>query len=81
VTLTSHPHLVPRSRMIRSYTSSRTSASMACSGTALAFLAFVVSHIIQSPHMYFFRSSDCLADVKFILTFMNINYMIKNSRI
>jgi hypothetical protein len=32
------PHLVPRSRMSRSYTSSPPSASMACRGTALAFL-------------------------------------------
>jgi hypothetical protein len=37
VTLTTHPHLVPRSRMIRSYISSPPSAFMACSGTALAF--------------------------------------------
>jgi hypothetical protein len=29
------PHLVPRSRMSRSYTSSPPSATMACSGTAL----------------------------------------------
>jgi hypothetical protein len=36
VTLTTHPHLVPRPRMSRSYTSSPPSASMACSGTALA---------------------------------------------
>jgi hypothetical protein len=33
VTLTTHPHLVPRSRMSRSYTSSPPSATMACSGT------------------------------------------------
>jgi hypothetical protein len=31
------PHLVPRSRMSRSYTSSPPSAFLACSGTALAF--------------------------------------------
>jgi hypothetical protein len=31
-----HPHLVPRSRMSRSYTSSPPSASVACSGTDLA---------------------------------------------
>jgi hypothetical protein len=37
VTLTTHPHQVPRSRMSRSYTSSPPSASMACSGTALLF--------------------------------------------
>jgi hypothetical protein len=35
VTLTIHSHLVPWSRMSRSYTSSPPSASMACSGTAL----------------------------------------------
>jgi hypothetical protein len=35
VTLTTHPHQVPRSRMSRSYTSSPPSASMVCSGTAL----------------------------------------------
>jgi hypothetical protein len=34
VTLTTHPHLVPRLRMSRSYTSSVPCASMACSGTA-----------------------------------------------
>jgi hypothetical protein len=37
VTLTTHPHLVPMSRMSRSYTSSPPSAYVACSGTALAF--------------------------------------------
>jgi len=35
VTLTTHPHLVPRSRMSRSYTPLPPSATMACSGTAL----------------------------------------------
>jgi hypothetical protein len=37
-TLTTHPHLVLRSRMSRSYTSSPPSAFMACSGTALALI-------------------------------------------
>jgi hypothetical protein len=37
VTLTTHPHLVPKSRMSRSYTSSLL-ATMACSGTALLCL-------------------------------------------
>jgi len=37
VTLTTHPHLLPRSWMSRSYTSSLPSASMACTGTALLF--------------------------------------------
>jgi hypothetical protein len=35
MTLTTHPHLVPRSRTSRSYTSSPPSAFMACSGTSL----------------------------------------------
>jgi len=35
VTLTTHPHLVTRSRMSRSYTSSPSKATIACSGTAL----------------------------------------------
>jgi hypothetical protein len=37
VTLTTHPHLVPRSRMSRIYTPLPPSASMACSGTALPY--------------------------------------------
>jgi hypothetical protein len=37
VTLTTQPHLVPKSRMSRSYTSSPPSAFVACSGTALTF--------------------------------------------
>jgi hypothetical protein len=37
VTLTTHPHLVPRSKMSRSYTSSPPSSFVACSGTASAF--------------------------------------------
>jgi hypothetical protein len=36
VTLITHPHLVPRSRMSRSYISSPPSTFFACSGTALA---------------------------------------------
>jgi hypothetical protein len=35
VTLTTHPHLEPRSRMIRNYTPSPPSAFVACSGAAL----------------------------------------------
>jgi hypothetical protein len=37
VTLTTHPHLVPRSRMSTSYIFSLPSAFMECGGTALAF--------------------------------------------
>jgi hypothetical protein len=41
------PHLVPRSRMSRSYASSPPSAFVACSGTALAFLTtLLVGQII-----------------------------------
>jgi hypothetical protein len=36
VMLTTNPHLVPRSRMGRSYTPSPPNAYVACSGTALA---------------------------------------------
>jgi hypothetical protein len=43
VTLTTHPHLVPRSRMSRSYTFSPPSAFVSCSGTALAFRQIVSS--------------------------------------
>jgi hypothetical protein len=46
VTLTTHPQLVPRSRMSRSYISSPPSASVACSGTALAFYLFRSNYII-----------------------------------
>jgi hypothetical protein len=38
VTLTIHPHLMPRSRMSRSCTPLPPSAFVACSGAALAFL-------------------------------------------
>jgi len=37
MTLTTHPHLVLRSRMSRSYTSSPPCASMVCCGTALLY--------------------------------------------
>jgi hypothetical protein len=40
VMLTTHPHLVPRSRMSRSYNSSPPSACMACRGTALLYLLY-----------------------------------------
>jgi hypothetical protein len=45
VTLTTHPHVVPRLRMNKSYTSSPPSAFVACSGTALA-LSFVLENVI-----------------------------------
>jgi hypothetical protein len=45
VMLTTHPHLVPRLRMSRSYTSSPLGASMACSGTALPLPCSLVEEI------------------------------------
>jgi hypothetical protein len=42
------PHLVPRSIMSRSYTSSHPSALVACSGTALALL-YVQRQVINLP--------------------------------
>jgi hypothetical protein len=41
VTLTAHPHLVPMSRMSRSYNSSPPSTTMACNGTALLCFALL----------------------------------------
>jgi hypothetical protein len=46
VSLTTHPHLVPRSRMSRSYTASPPCASMACSGTA-----FFMKGMLQTGHV------------------------------
>jgi hypothetical protein len=56
LTLTTHPHLVPRSRMSRSYTSSPPCATMACSGTAL-FLC--IGHRIDSVR-YFCPPVSCM---------------------
>jgi hypothetical protein len=42
VTLTTHPHLVPRSGMSRSYTPLPSSTYVAYSGTALALLLYFV---------------------------------------
>jgi hypothetical protein len=43
--LTTHPHLVLRSRMSRSYTSCPSSTFVACSGTALAFSIYVYIYV------------------------------------
>jgi hypothetical protein len=45
VMLTTHPHLVPRSWMSRSYTPLPPSASMACRGTALLFTLLCSSFV------------------------------------
>jgi hypothetical protein len=44
VTLTTHPHIVPRSRMSRSYTPLHPSSSLECSGTALTLTSYSVSY-------------------------------------
>jgi hypothetical protein len=44
--VTTHPHLVPRSRTSRSYSSFHPSASMACSGTALVLILIPFSNKI-----------------------------------
>jgi hypothetical protein len=49
VTLTTHPHLVPRSWMSRSYTSSLPSASTTCSETALFLYGEEIESIISPP--------------------------------
>jgi hypothetical protein len=50
VTLTTHHHLVPRSRMSRSYISSPPSATMACSGTALLCTSFTPNDLKSFSH-------------------------------
>jgi hypothetical protein len=47
------PHLVPRSRMIRSYTSSPPDASMVCSGTALLFFLLLNFRTLYSRRQHF----------------------------
>jgi hypothetical protein len=46
MTLTTHPHIVPQSRMSMSYTSSPPSAFMACSGTA-----FLYNILLEGVHL------------------------------
>jgi hypothetical protein len=56
VTLTTHPHLVSRSRMSRSYNFSPPSASMACSRTTSA-LAFSINIIYKTLLIFVFNNS------------------------
>jgi hypothetical protein len=51
MTLTTHPHPVPRSRMSRSYTSSPPSAYMACRETALLYFTLL-------SYVFYFVSSE-----------------------
>jgi hypothetical protein len=48
VTLTSHPHLVPRSRMSRSYTFSPPSTCVACRGTAFRHCVLLTCTTLDS---------------------------------
>jgi hypothetical protein len=54
VTLTAHPHLVPRSRVSRSYIFTPPSASVAYSGTALAvqYLHILIFSVLENVDMY-----------------------------
>jgi hypothetical protein len=59
VTLTTHPHLVPRSRMSRSCTPLPSSAFLACSGTALAFMASDMNSILLKLIKNQWYEPDC----------------------
>jgi hypothetical protein len=67
MTLTTHPHLVPRSRMSRSYTSSSPSTSVTCSGTAFYFISLVSILMALYWLAYIFISLDCLVYLLFVL--------------
>jgi predicted PurR-regulated permease PerM len=58
MTLTTHPLLVPRSRMSRSCTSSP-STSVSCSGTALA-LVYALAIVVLSQHLFILFTSFIL---------------------
>jgi hypothetical protein len=51
VTLTTHPHLVPRSKMSRVYTPSLPNASMACSGTDKN--NYIIQILSDDEYIYF----------------------------
>jgi hypothetical protein len=55
------PHLVPRLKMSRSYTSSPPSASVACSGTDLALKNFIIQDLSLKVYGYSrFSNDSCL---------------------
>jgi hypothetical protein len=71
VTLTTHPHLVPRLIMSRNYTSSPPCASMAYSRTALLFLLYFTNpvrpdhfNIAEVASSFVHQIRYCLFDVK-----------------
>jgi hypothetical protein len=66
VTLTTHSHIVLRSRMSRSYTSCPPSATMACSGSALLFFCCVYNGTL---HFHIFK--DAVPE-SLVLTFQNL---------
>jgi hypothetical protein len=70
VTLTTHPHLMPRSRMSRSYISSPPSATIACSGTALLCILLITK--IFKVFKYTFYNQSCMLYHLFILTVVEI---------
>jgi hypothetical protein len=79
VTLTTHPHLVPRSRMSRSYISSPPSASMACRGTALPFMEQVEILFILSLHWIFEtlkNSIECTSTSRLVKTLTSIQQIL-----
>jgi hypothetical protein len=47
MTLTTHPHLMPRSKMSRNYTSSPPGDFVACSGTALVFVSLNCGRLVS----------------------------------
>jgi hypothetical protein len=59
VILTTHAHLVPRTRMYRSYTSSPPSTSAVCSGTALPLYYVHWSSVTQSGVASLLANTHC----------------------
>jgi hypothetical protein len=71
VTLTTHPHLVPRSRVNRSSASSPSSCSMACCGIALTLVISSYTPIICQfclPSIMHFTAFDPKFDFRGVLS-------------
>jgi hypothetical protein len=69
MTLTTHPHLVSRSRISGSYISSPPHAFMACSGTALALTSFsgpLVRTSVKRCVLTIAGSNSCLQSSTFV---------------
>jgi hypothetical protein len=69
VTLTTHPHLVLRSRMSRSYTYSPPSASMACSGTVLLYCGLLMHGNVRwrAHSRLLHRCEERLLDIRLLM--------------